>query len=48
MTPTRQLGMYHKTYIIMWLLMAAAFIIFGKGIYDRYRLMNPLYGQCTS
>ncbi len=38
MTPTRQLGMYHDTYIVMWLLMVVAFIIFGKGIYDRYKI----------
>lgn len=35
---TRQLGTYHETYIIMWLLMVVAFIIFGKGIYDKYKL----------
>ncbi|MDA8236133.1 MAG: heterodisulfide reductase-related iron-sulfur binding cluster [Clostridia bacterium] len=38
MTPTRQLGMYQDGYIIMWLLTLVAFIIFGKGIYDRYKL----------
>lgn len=38
MTPTRQLGMYHQDYIIMWSLMILTFIVFGKGVYDRYKL----------
>lgn len=30
--------MYQESYIIMWALMVVAFVIFGKGVYDRYRL----------
>lgn len=38
MTPERQLGMYESSYIIMWLLMVVTFVIFGKGVYDRYKI----------
>lgn len=38
MTASRPLGMYHDSYLFMYLLMFAAFAIFGKGVYDRYRL----------
>ena len=38
MTPTRPLGMYHSSYVIMWLLLIVTFTIFGKGVYDRYKL----------
>lgn len=30
--------MYSESYLIMWALMLVTFAIFGKGIYDRYRL----------
>ena len=38
MTPSRPLGMYSESYLIMWALMLVTFAIFGKGVYDRYRL----------
>lgn len=38
MTPTRPLGMYESSYIIMWLLLVVTLVIFGKGVYDRYKL----------
>ena len=30
--------MYSESYLIMWALMLVTFAIFGKGVYDRYRL----------
>ena len=30
--------MYHESYLIMWALMLVTFAIFGKGVYDRYRI----------
>ena len=38
MTASRQLGMYHDSYLFMYLLMVVAFAVFAKGVYDRYRL----------
>lgn len=38
MTPTRPLGTYHDYYIVMWLLMVVSFVIFGYGVYSRYKL----------
>lgn len=38
MIPTRELGMYHSYYIVMWLLMLVTFVIFGYGVYNRYKL----------
>ncbi len=36
--PTRDVEMYHSSYIFMWLLTVVTFIIFGYGIYSRYKL----------
>lgn len=38
MTPTRPLDMYHSYFVVMWLLMLVTFVIFGYGVYTRYKL----------
>lgn len=38
MTPSRPLDMYHSYFIIMWALMVVTFVIFGMGVYKRYKL----------
>ncbi len=38
MVPSRPLGWYGDSYVIMWFLMLVVFAVFGKGVYDRYRL----------
>lgn len=34
----RQLGMYHEQYIVMWSLLVLTLIVFGKGVYDRFKV----------
>ena len=34
----RQLGMYHEQYIVMWSLLVLTLVVFGKGIYDRFKV----------
>ncbi|GAW31532.1 putative iron-sulfur-binding reductase [Carboxydocella sp. JDF658] len=38
MVPSRQLGMYHEQYIVMWSLLVLTLIVFAKGIYERYKV----------
>lgn len=38
MVPTRPLGWYEHSYVIMWGLMLVVFAVFAKGIYDHYKL----------
>lgn len=37
MTPTRPLDMNHSYFVFVWLLMLVSFIIFGYGVYSRYK-----------
>lgn len=38
MTAGRELGMYSDSYIAMWALMVLVFIVFGRGMYQNYKL----------
>lgn len=50
MTPTRPLEVYQSYFVVIGLLMLVSFIIFGHGVYSRYKQWKKVKdkaGQCA-